>query len=147
MTSREAVATLVAVTPEAKSALGGRDQIHIAAFPFKVGRESRRDPADAAVLELRLGVAPQLNDVYLLEPPWSDIYQISREHFLIDRVGEEFVLVDRDSACGTTVAGKEVGGDRTGGRVELRIGDVIVVGTGSDYAFRFDLAADDIETF
>src|SRR5262245_9160458 len=32
---------LVALTPEARAALGGRSEFRITAFPFRVGRESR----------------------------------------------------------------------------------------------------------
>ena len=91
-------------------------------------------------MELRLGIAPQLNDVYLLEPPWVDLVQISREHFLIDWVDGEFVLVDRGSVCGTIVGGQQIGGSRQGGRAPLRSGDLIVVGTdASEYVFRFEI--------
>jgi len=69
--------------------------------------------------------------------------QISREHFAIERATGSYFLVDRGSACGTIVAGRHIGGDRAGGRTELRSGDEIVVGTdGSPYVFRFEIATD-----
>ena len=131
---------LVATTDEAVRSLGGKSEVSITEFPFKVGRESRSPDTDRKEFTgLRLNVAPELNDLYLLEPRWSDILQISREHFAIESTGDGFFLVDRQSACGTIVAGKMVGGNRTGGRTELRHGDVIVVGlAGSEYAFRFE---------
>ena len=133
-------AVLIATTGDAKAALGGWREVRLTSFPFKIGRESRRDSTpQPAHLELRLGVAPELNDVYLLEPSWADILHISREHFAIEYVERQFFVVDRGSACGTIVAGKVVGGNRTGGRVELRSGDEIVVGTDtSPYVFRFE---------
>ena len=83
---------------------------------------------------------PPLNDLYLVEPKWSDLLQISREHFAIERVGHQFFVVDRGSACGTTVAGKQIGGDRRGGRTELRHGDQIRGGGDeSGYVFRFEI--------
>ena len=80
------------------------------------------------------------NDIYLVEPHYVDILSISREHFTVEHVGGRFFLIDRDSACGTIVAGKRVGGaGRVEGRTELRSGDVIVVGPeNSRYVFRFE---------
>ncbi|MBI3047735.1 MAG: FHA domain-containing protein [Acidobacteria bacterium] len=137
-----AIAALVAVTEEARRALSGRHAVDIARCPFLVGRESRSPnlPATPPKVELRLGIAPQVNDIYLVEPAWTDLLHISREHFLIDRVGDQFFVVDRGSVCGTIVSGKRIGGGRRGGRTELRHGDVIVVGTSSsDYVFRFEV--------
>ena len=134
------VAALVALTPAARGALGARREIQITRFPFKVGRESRNaSPAAAPAMDQRRGLAPQLNDVYLLEPV-TELLQISREHFSIEREGDQFFVVDRGSVCGTIVGDKKIGGNRAGGRAELRPGDTIVVGTSqSAYAFRFEL--------
>ena len=133
--------TITPVTKEAKRALDNQREVRITQFPFKIGRESRvAPPANPGLVELRLGAAPQLNDLYLLEPPWADLLQISREHFAIEYANDQFFLVDRGSACGTMVAGKQVGGNRTGGRTELRSGDEFVVGPAeSPYVFRFDI--------
>ena len=93
--------------------------------------------------DLRLGRAPQVNVVYLMERSWADTLQISREHFAIEYAGSQFFLVDRGSAYGTIVAGTHVGGERTGGRTESRSGDKIIVGTGtSPYLFRFETVSD-----
>jgi hypothetical protein len=141
---RASVASLVAVTPEAERALCGVREVQVTHFPFKVGREYRvadSDPARPLGLQQRLGVAPQVNDMYLAEPPYADIFYISREHFTIERVGDRFFLTDRGSACGTIVAGKQVGGNRVGGRTELRSGDDIVLGTyETGYVFRFEVS-------
>lgn len=133
-------AKLVAMTDEAMRALGSKRELPVTHFPFKVGRESRSPEGDRnSLTELRLRVAPELNDVYLLEPRWSDRIQISREHFAIEHTDNRFFLVDRKSACGTIVAGKTIGGNRKGGRTELRHGDEIVVGmAGSEYIYRFE---------
>ncbi len=134
------IAVLVAVSKEAQLALGGQREARVTHFLFKVGRESRvAPPGKPVVIELRLGTAPELNDVYLVEPAWADVLQISREHFAIGYSDNQFFLVDRGSVCGTMVAGKQVGGNRTGGRTELRRGDQIIVGTdASPYVFRFE---------
>jgi pSer/pThr/pTyr-binding forkhead associated (FHA) protein len=138
------VVALVAMTDEARAALAGRSEVRMNAFPCTVGRESRSKPrADSVLPELRLGRAPQVNIVYLMERSWADTLQISREHFAIEYAGSQFFLVDRGSACGTIVAGTHVGGERTGGRTELRSGDEIIVGTGtSPYLFRFETVSD-----
>ena len=63
---------------------------------------------------------------------------VSREHFLIEHNGSHYVLVDRQSTCGTLVEGTLVGGKQTGGAVRLRDGDVIIVGSSaSPYVFKF----------
>ena len=113
-------------------------------FPFNVGRECRSPLADerlsARVLEKRRGETPQLNDVYLLDHASKDL-NISAVHFVIECIDGRFFLTDRCSACGTIVAGTRIGGDRNGGRVELRDGDEVVVGTSrSPYIFRFSVA-------
>ena len=133
---------LVAVTKETKLALGDQHEVRVAQLPFKIGRESRvASPVNRILVELRLRVAPQLNDLYLVEPQGVDALQISREHFAIEYADDRFFLIDRGSACGTIVAGKKVGGNRTGGRTELRSGDELIVGTDkSPYVFRFEIA-------
>src|SRR5688572_15536576 len=109
-----AVATLVAVTKEAERALGGTREVRITHFPFKVGRESRVSQAtqDSFVKEQRRGVAPQMNHLYLTELSQSGMLHISRDHFTIERAGDQFFVVDRGSVCGTIVAGQRLGGHR-----------------------------------
>ena len=141
---RASVVSFVADTPEAERALCGRE-IRVTHFPFKVGRECRAANSDRTrplgLRQPRLGVAPQVNDVYLIEPPYADIFYISREHFAIECVGDRFFLTDRGSACGTIVAGKQVGGNRIGGRTELRSDDEIILGTyEAGYVFRFKVS-------
>jgi pSer/pThr/pTyr-binding forkhead associated (FHA) protein len=120
---------------------GNQRDVRITYFPFKVGRESRTAPKPRTTLtELRLGVSPQVNDLYLIEPEWVDLMQISREHFTIEYVDSRFFLLDRGSICGTIVGGRQIGGNRQGGRTELRSGDLIVVGSEtSEYVFRFEV--------
>ena len=135
-------ATLVAVTDEARFALGGRPAVRMTEFPFKVGRESRqRFEKLRTEVDRRLGGVPPLNDLYLVEPS-SDSLHISREHLAIGYLDGRFFLVDRGSACGTTAAGARVGGDRKEGRADLRDGDLIVIGSDdSPYVFRFHVDA------
>ena len=90
--------------------------------------------------EQRLGEAVPLNDVYLLEDA-SNTLQISVTHFAIEYVDGLFSRTDRGSCCGTSVAGARIGGHRKGGRVQLREGDEVILGTRrSPYIFRFRIA-------
>ena len=129
---------LIAVGDEARRAIDGESHT-IDRLPFRVGRESRSPTGRmASDAERRRGTVGQINDVYLFEDPLSTAHHISREHFLIDAEHGLFYVVDRNSVCGTIVAGRTIGGDRTGGRVELHDQDVIVAGTAaSPYVYKF----------
>ena len=136
-----AAALLVAITPEAEYALGDRRDVRLTHFPFKFGRESRLSQGVFG-REQRLGHTPQVNDVYLRERRSSDLIQISRDHFAIERMDGQFFVVDRGSVAGTIVGGRRIGGHRKGGRIALKAGDDIKVGgEGSPYVFRFSLVA------
>lgn len=110
-------------------------------FPFRFGRESRLSQGVFG-REQRLSHTPQVNDVYLRERRSSDLIQISRDHFAIERMDDQFFVVDRGSIAGTIVGGRRIGGHRKGGRIALKVGDDIQVGgEGSPYVFRFSLMA------
>ena len=113
--------------------------ISITRYPFRVGRESRVNVntyVKATNERHKSNVAPN-NDLYLLDA--SKKLYISREHFQIEtRPDGGYDLVDRNSACGTHVGNKVVGGDDKGGRCTLIPGDTITIGTkSSPYIFRF----------
>src|SRR5215471_14262266 len=127
---------LLALTPEAKAALGG-SELEITAFPFRVGRESRgaQRLAPRTIAERRKREARSSNQLYL--PEQAETVNVSREHFQIDHNGTGFVLTDRQSTCGTLVEGRVVGGQNLGGAVLLNDRDVIIVGTSaSRYIFK-----------
>lgn len=130
-------AVLIALTPEARVALGG-DEVEISRFPFRVGRESRGPQRTAArvIMERRRpGRRPPNNELYLVDE--TEPLNVSREHFQIELNGMHHVLVDRQSTCGTIVEGKIVGGKQAGGAAPLHDGDVIIVGTSaSRYVFK-----------
>jgi pSer/pThr/pTyr-binding forkhead associated (FHA) protein len=113
----------------------------LAAFPFRVGRESRRHESPekkAQFAEKRNPSNRPNNDLYLAED--TDLINVSREHFQIVRDGAGYALEDRGSTLGTLVEGQKVGGDNKKGRVALRDGDVIVVGASvSPHVFKFRL--------
>ncbi len=134
-------AALVATTPEAVRALRGVAEVELTHFPFRIGRDSRTSPPGSdEVIELRLGIIPGLNDLYLVEARWADLLQISREHLQIERDGQRFFVADRGSQTGTIVAGRPVGGNRAAGRAEVTSGDLIVIGNDrSEFIFRFEI--------
>ena len=128
---------LVALTPEARAALGAAEH-PIEQFPFRVGRDSRATQRAAGRVltdRRRVGTKPT-NDLYLAER--GEPTTVSREHFLIEDNGTHFILVDRQSSTGTLVEGALVGGKNTGGAVRLSDGDVIIVGASrSPFVFKF----------
>ena len=130
---------LVALTPEARSALGG-NHLALGTFPYRIGRDSRgsRWTGAGTITERRKAGSTPSNDLYL--PDHDDPLNVSREHLQIERAESGFVLVDRKSTCGTLVEGELVGGQARGGSVALRDGDVIIVGTSrSPFAFKLRL--------
>jgi len=137
--SRQSKAVLVALTPEAKAALGG-DELPISVFPFRLGRDSRRPPraAPRTLVDRRKTAGPRTNEVYL--PESSEPYQVSREHLQIQHNGARYVVVDRQSTSGTIVEGATLGGQHRGGAAQLSDGDVIIVGgSRSPFVFKFRL--------
>jgi pSer/pThr/pTyr-binding forkhead associated (FHA) protein len=128
---------LKALTPESEKALGVK-LYRISKFPFRVGRECRRQQAmNYQDSRRRMDSIPN-NDLYLIE--MEDLLNVSREHFQIEWNGDSFILVDRGSACGTLVEGVNIGGERKGGQRPLHNGDVIIVGTSnSQFIFKFVL--------
>jgi len=135
------VAYLKAMTPESKASLGG-SLYRIPHFPFKVGRESRVSVRPLPFPKSRRSPdSVPNNDLYLLE--LGNILNVSREHFLIDRQGDSFIVVDRGSICGTLLEGEPVGEKRKGGWKPLHNNDVIIVGgSESRFIFKFVLMAD-----
>ena len=130
-------ALLVALTPESRAALGV-SHVEIEQFPYRVGRDSRgmQRTADGFVRERRSPGSRPSNDLYLVEH--DEPLNVSRAHFQIERDDTGYVLVDRESTCGTIVEGELVGGDTRGGTITLHDGDVIIVGTSSSpYVFKF----------
>jgi len=138
------VAYLKALTPESKASLGG-SLFRIPHFPFKVGRECRVSvrPLPFPSSRRRPDSVPN-NDLYLLE--LGNILNVSREHFLIDRQGDTFIIVDRGSICGTLLEGELVGEKRKGGWKPLHNSDVIIVGgSESRFVFKFVVVAESEE--
>ncbi|MBU1566309.1 MAG: FHA domain-containing protein [Proteobacteria bacterium] len=136
-------AMLQALTPEAIAAVPSHflrgDMIAMFAFPFKIGRESRVAKVDGRLVRMerpKKDDGDPSNDVYLIDR--GHRLNISREHFEIVKKDGAYFLVDRGSACGTKIGGRNVGGDDVGGTNVLHDGDEIAVGAvGTPYVFRF----------
>ena len=143
-------AVLKALTPEAECAVPDgmieSGLVGIRKFPFRVGRESRGTIVDGKFHRIerpRFGDRKPNNDLYLIDA--GEQLEISREHFQIESTAEGFVLVDRGSACGTSVAGVRVGVGSTRSSAPLKDGDTIGIGTEETpylFAFISGLAAD-----
>ncbi len=140
-------ARLTALTDDARTALNGSECLEINCFPFLVGRNERIrvSQGKAYVAERRQLNGSPVNHCYLVENH-TPMY-ISREHFALDCLGDnEFTLIDRNSACGTIVAGVQVGGRDTGGRIDLKSGQTIQIGSSaSPYLFRFEVGESTME--
>ena len=134
-------AVLKAITPGAKDCVP-RGQlehgfIRINQFPFSVGRESRIKEINGKltrVERIKFTDHEPNNDLYLIdsERPMN----ISREHFTIAKDGNGYTLIDRFSACGTSVETNRIGGHDSGGQIKLEDGDIIAIG-GEDTPYRF----------
>jgi hypothetical protein len=128
---------LKALTPEAKASLGGTFY-KITHFPFRVGRESRAFRGGNPPESRRHPETVPNNDLYLVE--LGSVLTVSREHFLIDRQGSTFIIVDRGSTCGTLLEGDFIGEKKQGGWKPLQNHDVIIVGPSeSRFVFKFVL--------
>jgi hypothetical protein len=132
-------AHLVALTDQARQSIGA-DSIALKRLPFRVGREARLAPATPQARERRKGLVPPTNDIYLVECDPHERFQISRQHFQIERRGTGYVVVDRGSDRGTVVGGTCIGGQGSGGAAPLHDLDVIIVGSDtSPFLFTFRL--------
>jgi len=98
-------------------------KIEIDKFPFKIGREHRSGGVDVF----------SDNDLSLQD---SSPYNVSKNHFLIDKVEGRYVIVDRGSHLGTIVNGKRIDAQRV-----LSIGEnKIIVGPKiSPFVFKLEI--------
>jgi hypothetical protein len=131
-------AALKALTIEARAALHSA-QRELTEFPFTVGREMRNPNAGwkkGPPSDRREGQQAGPCQLYLWDP--GPEHHVSRQHFRIEVEGDDYVLVDCESALGTWVEGTLIGGHRRGGKVVLEDGDVIVPGgPSSRFIFKF----------
>ncbi len=110
-------------TAEAREALTDR-QLLITKFPFLVGRESLNPEADVFYN----------NDLFIRE---ETPYVVSRNHIAVTKEAGAIWVVDRGSAFGTIVNGKEIGGESGISRAPLdkKENQVIIGPVTSKYIF------------
>ncbi|MBU2499545.1 MAG: cyclic nucleotide-binding domain-containing protein [Proteobacteria bacterium] len=94
-------------TMEAKEALA-KTRLQITKFPFLIGRASRNRDTDVFCL----------NDLFVKE---EKPYLVSRNQMAIDNIKGAIWVIDRGSAFGTIVNGREIG--RKGGVTRVRLDD------------------------
>jgi hypothetical protein len=109
--------------------------------PFRIGREARiyKDEETGTLHRIerhRPNSQSPTNDLYLIDR--GQKLNISREHLQIIKVGNDFTVVDRLSACGFLVNNTHHGGNDNGGRAAIQDGDTLVLGIdNSPYQFQF----------
>lgn len=147
-------AVLRAITKEAKASVPqhvlAQDIVSINHFPFKVGRESRTKEIDGKLVKIERRTVTNhesVNNLYLIDS--CKPMHISRHHFQIEKNGSEYLLIDNGSACGlsleksATGENVRIGGNDSGGEVNLEDGDLITVGAkDSPYVFEFIVLED-----
>jgi len=113
--------------------------VGILKLPFRVGRESRVQIVNGCMVRIerpRIGNHKATNDLYLVDD--GQKLNISRDHFLIERVDEKYYIVDRGSVCGTKINGQNIGGDGQSDRTRINDGDTISIGSNATpYIYRF----------
>ena len=137
MSQSHSAARLIALTPEAETALAGPG-ISVTEVPFHVGRDLRDSERFSfrVLIDRRRDRVVDPNHLYLRED--GGRHRVSREHFSIGINGDSFFLEDCHSACGTLVEGRVIGGNRQGGKCPLKSGDVIIPGgSHSPFVFKF----------
>jgi hypothetical protein len=109
------------ITPRARVALGA-EQAVLTTFPCVIGRNGE---ANASAPEGRLTLVD------------SKPFFISRDHLLIDREDDHFVLTDNKSSLGTIVNGLLIGkqADADSTRLHDPVSRIILGGTHSPYEF------------
>ncbi len=85
---------LSGLNESSSEALNG-GEMNISKFPFKVGRKHELNEVDVL----------SDNDLYLQDSP---PFNVSRNHFLIDKVDGRYVVIDRGSHLGTIVNGRRI---------------------------------------
>ncbi len=102
--------------------------LEIKNFPFRVGRAARHriDPLN-------------VNDILL---PDSQPFNVSRNHFSIEKTNEGVFVQDRGSYLGTIVNGAIIGGHHKGAWIELRGGENEVIAGSSQSPFKFHVFLD-----
>lgn len=119
--------TLIPKAPAAKNVVAA-EGLEITRFPFRVGRRSTRseDPLE-------------INDLIL---PDAHPFNVSRNHFSIEKNADGILIHDRGSYLGTIVNGKLLGGHHHGAWTSLKKGEneIIVGSLQSPFRFQIDVS-------
>ncbi len=116
--------TLIPKTPSAASVVS-QEGTEITSFPFRIGRRSTRneDPLE-------------INDLVL---PDARPFNVSRNHFAIEKNSDGAIIHDRGSYLGTIVNGKSIGGHHRGAWTSLNVGKNEVIVGSQHSPFRFQI--------
>ncbi len=108
---------------ELSSAALDGGELKISNFPFKVGRKHESGEVDVL----------SDNDLYLED---FSPFNVSRNHFLIDKVGDRYVVIDRGSRLGTIVNGRRV---EVQSMLHKKENEIITGSQRSPFAFRLEI--------
>ena len=136
-------AVLVPLTNDAKNSIIDIKKVNnvicIFHFPFKVGRESRMSENDKGLfIKLRIlgDFSKPNNDIYLFNSTRN--LEISKEHFQIEIIDNNFFIKNRNSNLGTKINNEEIEKEKTNKLYPLKDGDKIKIGSyDSKYDFQF----------
>jgi hypothetical protein len=116
---------LAAANESSKKALGS-NKVSIDKFPCKVGRTSTIGEDDVFAD----------NDISLEDNTGKPPYNISSNHFLIDRVDENYIVIDRGSSLGTIVNGTKIEGACI---LDKKVNELVVGAQNSPFVFTLEI--------
>ena len=116
------IVVLSGTNETSSSALDG-GEMEINKFPFKVGREQSSGGMDCF----------SDNELYLRD---SQPLNVSRNHFSIDKVGDEVVIIDRGSRLGTIVNGVKIKDQRV---LNKKANEITVGMRNSPFVFKLEI--------
>ncbi len=118
---------LTGLTREAQSVLNNK-VLNIQKFPFKIGRNSSH-VSDAIFVNNDLSIDDVLP------------YNVSKNHMSINFYQNQFYILDRGSSLGTTVNGKNIGGNVNNYKIDLNKGEntVVIGAEASPYQFKISI--------
>ncbi len=104
----------------------GSISVGIVEFPCKVGRTSTIGADDVF----------SDNDISLEDNTGKPPYNISSNHFLIDRVDEDYIVIDRGSSLGTIVNGTKMEGSCI---LDKKVNELVVGAEDSPFVFTLEI--------
>ena len=104
----------------------GSNKVSIDKFPCKVGRTSTIGEDDVF----------SDNDISLEDNTGKPPYNISSNHFLIDRVDEDYTVIDRGSSLGTIINCTKIEGARI---LDKKVNKLVVGAENSPFVFTLEI--------